>query len=174
IMYPTGGGTGLIGMWKAFAELDALGWLEDPRKPRMFSCQSTGCDPISRAFDLDLDHGVDLAAPHTLASGIRVPKALGDFLVLRAVRESGGRAMAAPEERLHAWMELAMRLEGIPLCPESAACLGVLEDALAQQHLAPDGDYVVFNTGAVQKYVEVMACELPRVPSSGLDPAQLG
>jgi threonine synthase len=173
ILYPTGGGTGLIGMWKAFAELDALGWLETREKPRMYSCQSTGCDPISRAFDQDLDHGVDLDAPHTLASGIRVPKALGDFLVLRAVRESSGRAMAAPEERLCEWMQLAMRLEGIALCPESAACLGVLEDALAAGHLGADGDYVVFNTGAVQKYVEVMACELPRVPSTGLDPTQL-
>jgi threonine synthase len=174
ILYPTGGGTGLIGMWKAFAELDALGWLDSPQKPRMFSCQSTGCDPISRAFDLGLEHGVDLEAPHTLASGIRVPKALGDFLVLNAVRESGGRAMAAPEERLHEWMGLAMRLEGIALCPESAACLGVLEDALANGHLTPDGDYVVFNTGAAQKYVEVMACDLPRVPSTNLDPSLLG
>ncbi|MDA0372561.1 MAG: threonine synthase [Planctomycetota bacterium] len=171
ILYPTGGGTGLIGMWKAFAELDALGWLDSPKKPQMFSCQSTGCDPISRAFDQGLDHGVELEAPHTAASGIRVPKALGDFLVLAAVRESGGRAMAAPEDRLTEWMQLAMRLEGVALCPESAACLGVLEQALQAGHLAPDGDYVVFNTGAVQKYVEVMQCELPRAPAAGLDPA---
>jgi threonine synthase len=170
ILYPTGGGTGLIGMWKAFAELEALGWLEAPEKPRMFSCQSTGCAPIAQAFDQGLDHGVEPEAPHTIASGIRVPRALGDFLVLDAVRASGGRAMAAAEERIPEWMALAMRLEGIPLCPETAACLGVLEDALAAGHLAPDGDYVVFNTGAVQKYVEVMACELPRIAKDGFDP----
>ena len=79
--------------------------------------------------------------------------------------------MAAPEDRLTEWMQLAMRLEGVALCQESAACLGVLEQALQAGHLAPDGDYVVFNTGAVQKYVEVMQCELPRAPAAGLDPA---
>ncbi len=156
IFYPTGGGTGLIGMWKAFAELDALGWLEDPKRPSMFACQSTGCDPIVRAFDQGLDHGVALDAPHTEASGIRVPKALGDFLILRAVRESGGRAMATAEAELHHWLRLTMRTEGIALCPESAACLGALRDALRDGHLSADSEVVVFNTGAAQKYVEFL------------------
>lgn len=156
IFYPTGGGTGLIGMWKAFAELDAIGWLTDHRKPAMWSCQSTGCDPIAQAFDQGLDHGVDLPSAHTEASGIRVPKALGDFLVLRAVRESGGRAVATPEADLNGWMATAMRLEGIALCPETAACLGALRTAVERGQVAPDADCVVFNTGAAQKYVECM------------------
>jgi threonine synthase len=169
IFYPTGGGTGLIGMWKAFAELAAIGWLDAPGKPRMFGCQSSGCAPIATAFDQGLASGAVIDAPHTLAAGLRVPKALGDFLVLDAVRASGGRAMAADEDRLLHWMRLATELEGIALCPEAAACLGCLEAAVRDGHLRPDESVVVFNTGAMQKYVEVLATPLTRLDKDRID-----
>ena len=169
IFYPTGGGTGLIGMWKAFAELNAIGFLNSDAKPQMFSCQSDGCAPIAEAFDLGEDHGTNIDNPHTLASGLRVPKALGDFLVLSAVRESGGRAMAADENQLKHWMRLATELEGIALCPESAACLGCLETAAKDGHIDPSKPTVVFNTGAMQKYVEVMDAPLPELSKAAVD-----
>ncbi len=170
ILYPTGGGTGLIGMWKAFGELAELGWLKSEKRPRMFSCQSDTCAPLVPAFEQGLEHGVELENPETKAAGIRVPKALGDFLVLRAVRESGGRAMAAAEEGIRSWMELALELEGVPLCPESAACIGVLAKALKEGHIGAKEKVVLFNTGAAQKYVEVMACELPRIKPADWQP----
>jgi len=156
ILYPTGGGTGLIGMWKAFAELATLGWLEDERRPRMFSCQSSTCATLPAAFEEGGDHGIDLADPTTRASGIRVPKALGDFLILRALRESGGAARAADEARIDEWMGRVGQLEGISLCPEAAICIGVLEDCVARGELGRTDRVVVFNTGAAQKYVELL------------------
>jgi threonine synthase len=169
ILYPTGGGTGLIGMHKAFAELRALGWLESDTEPRLFACQSDGCAPLEPAFEQGLEHGVPPARPHTIAAGIRVPKALGDFLILRAVRESRGRAMSAAEERLGEWMRLATMQEGISLCPESAACLGVLERALREGWIDPRERLVLFNTGAAQKYVEAIAVELPALRKDAVD-----
>jgi len=169
IFYPTGGGTGLIGMWKGFAELEAIGFLRDEARPKMFSCQSDGCAPISEAFDRGEDHGATIQDPHTLASGLRVPKALGDFLVLSAVRESGGRAMAAEEGRLKHWMRLATELEGIALCPESAACLGCLDTAVKDGHIDTSAPVVVFNTGAMQKYIEVMESPLPELQKASVD-----
>lgn len=169
IFYPTGGGTGLIGMWKAFAELEAINFLRDGAKPKMFSCQSDGCAPIAEAFDRGEDHGVTIDNPHTLASGLRVPKALGDFLVLSAVRESGGRAMSTDEDRLKYWMRLATELEGIALCPESAACLGCLDTAVREAHIDTTAPVVVFNTGAMQKYIEVMDTTLPELRKDALD-----
>lgn len=161
ILYPTGGGTGLIGMWKAFAELAQLGWLETERFPRMYSCQSSTCATLPAAFESGAEHGVELADPKTKASGIRVPKALGDFLILQAVRESGGAALAADEERIDEWMGRVGRLEGISLCPEAAICIGVLEGCVARGEIGPDQRVVVFNTGAVQKYVEVLGDGAP-------------
>ncbi|MCZ6836827.1 MAG: threonine synthase [Planctomycetota bacterium] len=161
ILYPTGGGTGLIGMWKAFAELTALGWLEDPIKPRMYSCQSSGCAPISNAFEAGERFATAPDDPHTIASGLRVPVAVGDFMILDAVRASGGKALAAQEDTLIGWMNEACALEGIALCPESAACLGVLDHALKSGEIDPDETVVLFNTGAAQKYVEAMEVELP-------------
>jgi len=169
IFYPTGGGTGLIGMWKAFAELEAINFLQDNAKPKMFSCQSDGCAPIAEAFDRGEDHGTTIDNPHTLASGLRVPKAIGDFLVLSAVRESGGRAMATNEDRLKDWMRLATELEGIALCPESAACLGCLDTAVQEGHIDTDAPVVVFNTGAMQKYAEVMDATLPELRKDAVD-----
>lgn len=169
IFYPTGGGTGLIGMWKAFAELDTIGFLEDDAKPKMFSCQSDGCAPIAEAFDRGEEHGTTIDTPHTIASGLRVPKALGDFMVLSAVRESGGRAMATDEDRLKYWMRRATELEGIALCPETAACLGCLDTAVREGHIDPGEQVVVFNTGAMQKYVEVMDTPLPEIRKDAVD-----
>ncbi len=156
IFYPTGGGTGLIGMWKAFDELEELGWLEDTSRPQMFSCQSDGCAPIADAFAKGLEHAPRFENAATLASGLRVPQAVGDFLILRAVRASGGQALAAPEGELIPWMRKACALEGIALCPESAACLSTIHALVQRDELARDADVVVFNTGAVQKYVEAM------------------
>jgi threonine synthase len=161
ILYPTGGGTGLIGMWKAFAELAALGWLNEPRRPRMISCQSDGCAPIAVAFQ----HGERFAKKFdhaaTIASGIRVPVAVGDFMILDAVRESGGTAVAVPEQQIAPWMKKAISFEGLSICPETAACLVALESLLARGTIRPDERVVIFNTGAVQKYPEAVQESLP-------------
>jgi threonine synthase len=166
ILYPTGGGTGLIGMWKAFAELAAIGWLRSGRRPRMISCQSTGCAPIAAAFE----HGERFAAKFenaaTIASGIRVPAAVGDFMILDAVRASGGVALATPEADIPKWMQLATSREGISLCPETAVCLGSLEVLLARGDIRADERIVVFNTGAAQKYPEAIDEKLPRIDIS--------
>ena len=165
IMYPTGGGTGLIGMWKAFEELRALGWLEDDASggggPRMYSCQSSGCAPIVEAFEKGERFATAPSNAHTIASGLRVPVAVGDFMILDAVRASGGKAIAAEEGRLVEWMGEACALEGIAVCPETAACLDVLEGAVKSGEIDPEETVVVFNTGAAQKYVEAMEVELP-------------
>jgi threonine synthase len=156
ILYPTGGGTGLVGMWKAFDELEQLGWLEDTSRPRMIACQSDGCAPIVRAFEAGERHAEPFANAATLASGLRVPAAVGDFMILDAVRASGGSARAAAEDRLVAWMQRAAALEGLSLCPEAAACLDVLAASVRDGSIGPDEHVVVFNTGAAQKYGEVL------------------
>ncbi len=163
ILYPTGGGTGLIGMWKAFAELEALGWLEDPGLPRMVSCQAAGCAPIAAAFAAGERFAEPFPNPHTAASGLRVPVAVGDFMILDAVRESGGAALAADEDRLLYWARRAAELEGVAMCPEAGACLAVLEQMVADGTVDAGEEIVVFNTGAAQKYVEVLGTELPRL-----------
>ena len=166
IMYPTGGGTGLIGMDKAFTELASLGWLADERRPRFFACQSSGCAPIVNAFDAGERFASRAVDPVTIASGLRVPGALGDFLILDAVRRSGGRAIAAAESEIAPTMRMACAAEGVAVCPETAACLIALRDAVAAGHIDPEERVVVFNTGAVQKYVEAMAVSLPRLSAS--------
>lgn len=163
ILYPTGGGTGLIGMWKAFAELEALGWLAAPKKPRMVAVQSSGCAPIVRAFDAGARFAEPFPDAATVASGIRVPAAVGDFMILDAVRASGGRAVAVDESRIREWMQGAVRSEGIPVCPESAACVGALERLVAEGWIGPRERVVIFNTGAAQKYPEAIAGDLPRI-----------
>ncbi|MHC4218338.1 MAG: threonine synthase [Planctomycetota bacterium] len=167
ILYPTGGGTGLVGMWKAFDELTRLGWLDREARPRMFCCQSSGCDPMVAAFEAGLEFAEPVRDPHTVAAGLRVPGAVGDFMILKAVRESGGRAMTADEARLIEWMRLACRLEGVSLCPEAASCVGVLQRAVAEGHIGPDEEVVLFNTGAIQKYVELMRVELATLDPRG-------
>jgi threonine synthase len=163
ILYPTGGGTGLIGIWKAFAELEAIGWLRSPRRPRMVAVQSAGCCPIVRAFDAGVRFAEPHVGAHTVASGIRVPAAIGDFMILDAVRESGGKAAAVEEGRILEWMRLAAGLEGIAVCPETAACVGALEMLAAEGWIGRDERVVIFNTGAMQKYPEAMATDLPRI-----------
>ena len=167
IFYPTGGGTGLIGMWKAFDELEHIGWLETAQRPRMYACQSDGCAPIVTAFEAGERHANPFPDPATIASGLRVPKAVGDFMILDAVRASKGRALAAPESEVLPWMRKAIALEGISICPETAVCLSALAEAVRVGEVDPDEQVVVFNTGAVQKYVEAMMCELPSLPASG-------
>ncbi len=166
ILYPTGGGTGLIGMWKAFAELRALGWLSESKMPRLIACQSDGCAPIVRAFDRGERFAEPFANARTIASGLRVPAALGDFMILDAVRERGGKALAGREERIVEWMSRVAAKEGICICPETAVCFDCLEQLVAQGEISADAEVVVYNTGAAQKYPETMALDLPRADSA--------
>jgi threonine synthase len=151
IFYPTGGGTGLIGMWKVFDELGRIGWLDDKR-PRMIAVQSTGCAPIVRAFE----QGAEFAEPwqnaDTFASGIRVPAALGDFLILRAVRESGGFAIAVTDQRIAEARDEVGREEGILLGPEGAATYAAYLQALADGRVGRSDRVVLFNCGTGLKY----------------------
>ena len=163
ILYPTGGGTGLIGMWKAFDELEKLGWLKSAKKPRMISCQSDGCAPIATAFSKGERFAQKVEKPATIASGIRVPAAVGDFMILDAVRESGGLALATPEADIPKWMRLVTSLEGIALCPEAAVCCGAIEVLLQRGEIKNDERVLFFNTAAAQKYPEAICEKLPRV-----------
>lgn len=166
ILYPTGGGTGLIGMWKAFAELEQLGWLESNKKPRMISVQSDGCCPIVRAFEQGERFAEPFENAKTAASGLRVPVAVGDFMILDAVRESGGCAIAADEQRLDRWQRMAIGAEGISVCPETAACIGALEELVADGKIERHEKVVVFNTGAAQKYIPEHTPDLPNIDLS--------
>jgi len=166
ILYPTGGGTGLIGMWKAFAELAQIGWLRSSHKPRMISCQSDGCAPIATAFARGERFASKFEHPATIASGVRVPVAVGDFMILDAVRASGGSAVAVPESVIAPWMKRSISLEGLAICPETAVCFGALEILLARGEIKPDERIVVFNTGAAQKYPEAVHEEIPRLDIS--------
>jgi threonine synthase len=163
ILYPTGGGTGLIGMWKAFAELAEIGWLASDKLPRMVAVQSTGCCPIARAFEAGERFAEPFQNAATLASGIRVPAAVGDFMILDAVRASGGKSIAVEEGRIREWMETACAAEGVAVCPEAAACVGALEALAGQGWIKPDERAVIFNTGAAQKYLEAITASLPRI-----------
>lgn len=163
ILYPTGGGTGLIGMWKAFAELDALGWLKSAKKPKMISCQSDGCAPIATAFANGERFAKKFENASTIASGIRVPAAVGDFMILDAVRQSGGVAIATPEADIPRWMQLATSKEGIALCPETAVCLGALDVLLRRGTIQRTDRILIFNTGAAQKYPEAISEQLLRI-----------
>ena len=163
IVYPTGGGTGLIGMWKAFNELKELGWLDSEKLPRMISVQSTGCAPIVKAFESGERFAEKYENAESIARGIRVPAAVGDFMILDAVKESGGRAVSVEEERICEWMTLSNRLEGISVCPEAAACVGAVEQLVSEGEISPDDKVVVFNTGGIQKYMEAMQVDVPRL-----------
>jgi threonine synthase len=151
IFYPTGGGTGLIGMWKAFAEMQALGWI-GPQRPRMFAIQASGCAPIVRAFEQGDEHAARWPDSHTIAAGIRVPAAIGDFLILRAVRQSGGAALAIDDEAIEQALDDCGRRDGLLLCPEGAATLAGLRLARTRG-LVRDGERVVlFNCADGHKY----------------------
>lgn len=163
IFYPTGGGTGLIGMWKAFDELRQLGWLRSDSMPRLYSCQSEGCAPIATAFAKGERFAPPFPNAHTVASGLRVPIAVGDFMMLDAIHASHGQALTGKEDSIVHWMCQAGSLEGISLCPETAICLDVLHRLVKDKEIDPEEQIVVFNTGAAQKYLEVMPLKLPRL-----------
>ncbi|HXP86061.1 MAG TPA: threonine synthase [Bryobacteraceae bacterium] len=161
IFYPCGGGVGLIGMWKAFEEMEALGWI-DERRPKMIAVQAEGCAPIVRAFESGATHSEFFPNARTAASGLRVPKALGDFLVLDAVRKSGGTCIAvSDEEMLDAGVALASD-EGIFPAPEGGACVAALSQLLASGFLKSGERVVIYNTGSGLKYLEAYGGRFPR------------
>jgi len=151
ILYPTGGGTGLIGMWKAFAELEAIGFI-GPKRPRMVAVQAAGCAPMVRAFEAGSEHAPRFENAHTIASGIRVPQAIGDFLILRAVRESGGFAIAVEDSAISAGLEEVAREEGLLLCPEGAATYAAYKQSLADGRIGRHEQAVLFNCATGLKY----------------------
>ena len=151
ILYPTGGGTGLIGMWKAFAELRELGWVS-AKLPRMVAVQSTGCAPMVRAFEAGLEHAEPWEDAATVAAGIRVPGAVGDFLILRAVRESGGFAVAVSDESILAARDRAASESGFLMCPEGAATLAAYLQEVGGGRIRPDESAVLFNCATGLKY----------------------
>ena len=151
VLYPTGGGTGLIGMWKAFAELEAIGFI-GKKRPRMVAVQAAGCAPIVRAYDTGVEHAPRWEDAQTIAAGIRVPQAIGDFLVLRAVRESGGFAIAVTDEAITAAIDEVARAEGLLLCPEGAATYAALQQSLADGRIRRDERALLFNCATGLKY----------------------
>ena len=168
IFYPTGGGVGLIGMWKAFAEMEALGWAGSKR-PKMIAVQAEGCQPVVRAFERGETRSEFWQNASTVAAGLRVPKPLGDFLILEAVRASGGACIAvSDEESLDAGVELATA-EGMFICPEGAACIAALGKLMQSGFLKPDERIVIYNTGAGLKYLEAYSTRFPRAAATEQD-----
>jgi threonine synthase len=164
IFYPTGGGVGMIGMWKAFDEMQALGWI-GPARPKMIAVQAEGCQPVVRAFQEGEARSRFWDGAATVAAGLRVPKPLGDFLVLNAVRESGGTAVAVSDEALiDAGIQLAGE-EGIFVAPEGAACVVAAEKLLRDGFLKSDDRIVIYNTGSGLKYLEAYSTRFPRLPA---------
>ena len=168
ILYPCGGGVGLIGMWKAFAEMEELGWIGSKR-PRMISVQAEGCAPITRAFEQGSETSQFCEDAHTVASGLRVPKALGDFLVLRAIRESGGTAISVSDEEMLDSALLLARCEGIFAAPEGGACVAAAKRLLGTGFLKGDEEIVIYNTGSGLKYLEAYNTRFRRQGTSDQD-----
>lgn len=164
ILYPTGGGTALIAMWKAFQELREMGFLTSKTMPRMYAAQSNGCQPIVTAFDAGERFATRHENAKTIASGMRVPAALGDFMVLDTVRESHGAAIAVEETQIISWQKKVAANEGLIICPEAATCVGALEKLVAEKKILPNERVVIFNTAAGQKYFNAV----PDVPSIDL------
>src|SRR5215470_13518453 len=156
IIYPTGGGTGLIGMWKAFDEMEQMGWIGSARS-RMFSVQAAGCAPIVRAFDNGWDEAPEFENASTAASGLRVPRAVGDFIMLDILRQSGGGAVAVTDEEMIADTRIVGSAEGLFCAPEGAACFSALKKLLASGQVASSDRIALFNTGAGVKYLEAYA-----------------
>jgi len=152
IVYPTGGGTGLVGMWKAFDELEALGWI-DSRRPRLVSVQAEGCAPIVRAFQQENARAKTWENAHTIAAGLRVPSVFADRLILRALRATRGTAVAVSDEAILQAQRLLATTEGIFAAPEGAATLAGLQKLLAEEWVRPEERVVLFNTGSGLKYV---------------------
>jgi threonine synthase len=151
IFYPTGGGTGLIGMWKAFAELEAIGFIGSQR-PRMVAVQAAGCAPMVRAYEDGAEHAPRWENAQTIASGIRVPQAVGDFLILRAVRESKGFAIAVSDDAISAALDEVARAEGFLVCPEGAATYAAYRQSLADGRVKKTERAVLFNCATGLKY----------------------
>ncbi|HAH47422.1 MAG TPA: threonine synthase, partial [Planctomycetaceae bacterium] len=151
ILYPTGGVTGLIGMWKAFNELKAMGWLKG-KLPRMIAVQASGCAPIVKAYEAGEEHAELWQNAHTVAAGIRVPVAVGDFLILRAVRESNGFATAVDDELITAALDECSQKEGFLMCPEGAATYAAYKQELVSGRISPDESAVLFNCASGLKY----------------------
>ncbi len=168
IFYPCGGGVGLIGMWKAFDEMEELGWIGSER-PKMIAVQAAGCDPVTRAFQRNEPASTFVQNAHTVASGLRVPKALGDFLVLDAVRKSGGRALSVSDAEILDAALLLAREEGIFAAPEGGACVAAAAQLLKEGFLHPDERIVIYNTGSGLKYLEAYATRFRREASSEQD-----
>jgi len=166
IFYPTGGGVGLIGMWKAFAELEELGWIGSKR-PKMIAVQAEGCKPIVRAFEERTEFSEFWKEATTLASGLRVPKPLGDFLVLQAVRESGGTALAVTDAEIMAGCNELARSEGLFVAPEGGACIAALRKLRESGFLDKANRILIYNTGSGYKYLEAWVSELPFPPGEG-------
>jgi threonine synthase len=156
IVYPTGGGTGMVGMWKAFDEIEHIGWVPRGRRPRMISVQATGCAPIVRAFDQGTEHAVAWENPATVADGLRVPRAIGDFLILRAVRDSGGTAIAVPDAAMIDGMLELGSSEGISAAPEGGAALAAIRSLVADGSIHASDRVVLFNTGGALKYLDAL------------------
>ena len=152
ILYPTGGGTGLIGMWKAFDEMEELGFI-DSHRPRMVAVQATGCAPLVRAMDEGADECTVWENAHTVAPGVRVPKAFADFLILKALRASKGRAVAVSDERLLDGARTLSRATGVFACPEAGACYAALQSLVDERWVSRDETVVLFNTASGAKYL---------------------
>ncbi len=155
IIYPTGGGTGLIGMWKAFGELEQLGWIGSAR-PRMVSVQANGCAPIVKALDENKTSAEPWINAQTVASGLRVPQAVGDFLILQAIRESGGTAVSVSDDEMLAEIPQVGKAEGIFFCPEGAACVAALRRLIENGWISPADQVLIFNTASGLKYLDVI------------------
>jgi threonine synthase len=156
IIYPTGGGTGMVGMWKAFDEIERLGWIARQKRPRMVSVQAEGCAPIVRAFQQGTERAQPWEGATTIADGLRVPRAIGDFLILRAVRESGGTALAVSDRSMVNGMLDIGKHEGVSAAPEGGAALAAIQRLVADGSIKRDDSVVLFNTGGALKYLDVL------------------
>jgi threonine synthase len=157
IVYPTGGGTGLVGMWKAFEEIERLGWVAASKRPRMVSVQAENCAPIVRAFERGSERAEAWEGATTIADGLRVPRAIGDFLILRAIRESGGAAVRVSDPSMVDAMRQIGRREGVSAAPEGGAALVAIERLVADGSIKPGDSVILFNTGGALKYLDVIA-----------------
>jgi threonine synthase len=159
IIYPTGGGTGMVGMWKAFDELERIGWVAPQKRPRMVTVQAEHCAPIVRAFERGTERAEVWEGAATIADGLRVPRAIGDFLILRAIRESGGTAIAVPDRTMVDGMLEIGRHEGISAAPEGGAALEAIRRLAADGTIQPNESVVLFNTGGALKYLDLVSSE---------------
>jgi threonine synthase len=156
IVYPTGGGTGMVGMWKAFDEIERIGWVPAGRRPRMVSVQAEHCAPIVRAFEQGAEKAQPWEGATTIADGLRVPRAIGDFLILRAVRESGGTALAVSDRAMVDGMLAIGAHQGVSAAPEGGAAFAAVQKLVAMGSIKPHDAVVVFNTGGALKYLDVI------------------